>query len=106
MDAHLLSRALNRRPDGATRDFREMGRATQRSIEILELIAQASGKWTHAQIARELAIPKSTLTDLLRDLVARGYLELNDNGEHLIGPSVLALSRSYLRRMDVVSRSR
>ena len=83
-----------------------MGRATQRSIEILELIAQASGRWTHAGIARELKIPKSTLTDLLRDLVTRHYLELNDLGEYLIGPSVLALSRSYLRRMDVVSRSR
>lgn len=83
-----------------------MGRATQRSIEILELIAQASGKWTHAQIARQLAIPKSTLTDLLRDLVNRNYLELGESGEYLIGPSVLTLSRSYLRRMDVVSRSR
>jgi DNA-binding IclR family transcriptional regulator len=83
-----------------------MGRATQRSIEILELIAQSNRKWTHAQIARELAIPKSTLTDLLRDLVQRNYLELSEIGEYLIGPGVLMLSRSYLRRMDVVSRSK
>jgi IclR family transcriptional regulator, acetate operon repressor len=83
-----------------------MGRATQRSIEILELIAEANRKWTHAQIARQLAIPKSTLTDLLRDLVQRSYLEVDAAGEYLIGPSVLMLSRSYLRRMDVVSRSK
>jgi DNA-binding IclR family transcriptional regulator len=83
-----------------------MGRATQRAIDILELLAQDEGTWSHAEIARQLVIPKSTLTDLLRDLVQRQYLELNRNAEYLIGPRVLVISRSYLRRMDVVSRSK
>lgn len=83
-----------------------MGRATQRSIEILELVAQVTGRWSHAEIARRLDIPKSSLTDLLRDLVLRQYLELGPGGEYLIGPSVLILSRAYFKRMDVVTRSK
>lgn len=83
-----------------------MGRATQRSIEILELIATSDTKLTHAAIARDLNIPKSTLTDILRDLVAQQYLELDDAGKYLMGSRVLLLSRSYLTRMDLVSRSR
>ena len=83
-----------------------MGRATQRSIEILELIAQRKGNWTHAEIARQLGIPKSTLTDLLRDLVRQQYLELDRGAEYCIGPRVLVLSRAYLGRIDLVARSR
>lgn len=83
-----------------------MGRATQRSIEILELVAQKKGAWSHAEIARQLGIPKSTLTGLLRDLVRQQYLELDGDAFYSIGPRVLILSRAYLGRMDVVSRSK
>ena len=83
-----------------------MGRATQRAIEILELLATQTGRWTHAEIARRLAIPKSTLTDLLRDLTAQEYLEIGPGGDFLVGPQVLLLSRAYMARLNVVSFAR
>ena len=82
-----------------------MGRATQRSLDILELIANEQKGMPHAEIARRLNIPKSTLTDLLRDLVARNYLELDNAGCYLIGPGTLSISRAYLNRVDIVNRS-
>src|SRR5437667_11220187 len=70
-----------------------MGKATQRAIDILELLAHDDGKWSHAEIARRLDIPKSTLTDLLRDLVQRQYLELDSGAAlYLLGQRVLTLS--------------
>ncbi len=80
-----------------------MGRAIQRVVDILEFIASGHEGRSHADISRELGIPKSTLTDLLRDLVDRQYLDARKDGTYLIGPGSLVISRAYLRRLDAVS---
>lgn len=80
-----------------------MGRAIQRVVDILEFVAAAQDGRTHSDLAKGLGIPKSSLTDLLKDLVDRHYLEVRRDGVYLIGPGSLSISRSYLKRLDAVS---
>lgn len=80
-----------------------MGRAIQRVVDILEFVAGARDGRTHADLSRGLGIPKSTLTDLLKDLVHRQYLDVQRDGTYLIGPGSLVISRAYLRRLNAVS---
>lgn len=61
-----------------------------RVLDILELLAERPVALSHAQIGAALDIPKSSLTGLLRTMVARGYAEAEDGGYRL-GPRVAAL---------------
>lgn len=49
-------------------------KSADRVFDVLELVAPHPHGLTHAQIAQTLDIPKGSLTQLLRNLVARGYL--------------------------------
>jgi IclR family acetate operon transcriptional repressor len=78
-------------------------KSADRALDILECVAAAPSGFSHADIARSLGIPKSSLTRLLRSLVARRYLELAaDTALFTIGPQVLPLGRAYLGRLDPV----
>jgi DNA-binding IclR family transcriptional regulator len=78
-------------------------KSATRTLDILECVAAAEAGLSHADIARALDIPKSSLTRLLRSLAARRYLALEpDAGRFTIGPQVLPLSRAYLARLDPV----
>lgn len=50
-------------------------KSAARVLDILELLASSGRAMTHAEIGRRTAIPKSSLTQLLRNLAERGYVE-------------------------------
>ena len=80
-----------------------MTKSALRVLDILEFIAEQRHGSTHTHIAQSLRIPKSSLTALLRDLVSRGYLELDaDTGRYGIGAHALTLSQAYLRNLNLV----
>jgi DNA-binding IclR family transcriptional regulator len=84
-------------------DSASMVKSATRTLDILECVAASRRGLSHADIARSLGIPKSSLTRLLRSLVIRRYLELDPEAAlFTIGPWVLPLSRAYLERLDPV----
>lgn len=60
----------------ADRDAGEQGavKSATRALDLLEYLGRWGAQKTHAEMAEELGIPKSSLTQLLKTLVNRGYL--------------------------------
>lgn len=80
-----------------------MGRSTYRAFEILEIIGTSHKGFKHGQIAQKLDIPKSTLTKIIKDLMSKGYVELDEEAKtYTIGPQILVLARAYLAHLDIV----
>ncbi|WCT72857.1 IclR family transcriptional regulator [Sphingomonas naphthae] len=74
-------------------------KSADRVLDLLELLARADQPLSHADIAARLAIPKSSLTPLLRNLARRGYLEIAPDGRnHRLGPALATLARAAGRR--------
>jgi DNA-binding IclR family transcriptional regulator len=63
-------------------------KSASRTLDLLESFAKASQPLSHAELALRTAIPKSSLTELLRTLQARDYVEaLGDGGPFRLGPA-------------------
>lgn len=71
-----------------------------RALDVLELLAERPQPLAHGDIARALGMPKSSLTELLATLEARGYVAVQA-GQYRLGPALLALAGTLLRRTDV-----
>lgn len=71
--------------------------SVERALSILELVAQDARGLSHSDISRQLSIPKSTTTYLLRTLEQRSYLRKNeDSGRYQIGIKVLGLGQHVI----------
>lgn len=83
-------------------DGRRVVPALARGLELLETLAGSPEPRTGAELARSLGLPRSTVHDLLRSLVALGYAREVDRQLHAfaLGPAVLALGHSYLATID------
>lgn len=76
--------------------------AVERALAMLEAVAQESEGLSNADISRKLKIPKSSASYILRTLVARGYLNRDDDtGKYRVGLKILSLSRGALSGLDV-----
>ncbi|WP_270933145.1 IclR family transcriptional regulator [Falsiroseomonas oryzae] len=71
-----------------------------RALDVLELLAAEPQPPTHGEMARHLAMPKSSLTELLATLERRGYVTA-EGGRYRLGPALLALAGTLIRRTDV-----
>src|SRR5258708_34942238 len=68
-------------------------KSADRVLDLLELLARAGRDMSHSDISETLAIPKSSLTQLLKNLQARGYVETTPNGRgYRLGAALLSLS--------------
>ena len=80
-----------------------MVKSALRIVDILEFVAGTASGASHAEIAAGLAIPKSSLSGLLGDLRATGYLDFNPRSRmYIIGPEVLHLATAFNRQFDLV----
>ncbi|MGH3415887.1 MAG: IclR family transcriptional regulator [Actinocrinis sp.] len=78
-------------------------KSADRTVELLELLANHNEPLTLSEIHRELAYPKSSLFVLLRTLVARGWVETDRRGTgYSIGVRALLVGTSYLDRDPVI----
>lgn len=67
-------------------------KSASRTLDLLETLARASHALTHSELSLRTAIPKSSLTQLLRTLESRHYVEsLAPNGPFRIGRAALDL---------------
>ncbi len=78
-------------------------KSATRVLDLMEYLARWGRACTHAEIADALAIPKSSLTQLLRTLVQRGYLTYSAaDKSYTLGPTVATLARRQGESRDIV----
>ena len=76
----------------------------ERALAILEIVERTPGGLRHAEISRQMAIPKSTCSYIMTRLEQRGYLLRDENnGRYKIGLSAVALAHGALREIGVRS---
>lgn len=79
-------------------------KSADRVLDLFELLARSGDRMSHTDIAGALQIPKSSLTQLLKNLIARGYVEASPSGRgYHLGASLLNLSKNAGLIWDLVS---
>jgi DNA-binding IclR family transcriptional regulator len=76
-------------------------KSAYRTVEVLELLADAPGRLTLAQLQRRLGVPKSSLHGLLQTLVMRGWVDERGGG-YGVGLRALRVGAAYLDRDPMV----
>lgn len=72
-----------------------------RALSFLELVSTSNEPPTVKQVATALDVNLTTSYHLLRTLVARGYLERDDDGRLRLGGAVGTLAHAYLNGLNV-----
>jgi DNA-binding IclR family transcriptional regulator len=76
--------------------------AVERTMAILEAIAERESGMTNSEISRKLEIPKSTASYILRTLEQCGYLRREpETGQYRLGIKILSLSRGVQIGRDI-----
>jgi DNA-binding IclR family transcriptional regulator len=82
-------------------------KSADRVLDVLELLSRRSKPMSHTDIALALGIPKSSLTQLLRNLTGRDYLAyVPGPNSYALGPSFFALLRQGREGFDIVATAR
>lgn len=85
-------------------DAKAAVKSADRVLDLFELLAHAGREMSHSDISEVLHIPKSSLTQLLRNLIARGYVDVTPNGRgYRLGATLLGLSQSAGHVRDLVT---
>jgi IclR family transcriptional regulator, KDG regulon repressor len=85
-----------------TRQIESPSTAAERTLLILEAVAQREGGMSNADFSRKLKIPKSSASYILRTLEQHGYLRRDrEDGTYRLGMKVLSLSRAALSGVDI-----
>jgi len=80
-----------------------VSRSVDRAIEIVALLAEAGRPLAAGEIARRLAIPRSTTYEILRTLTAAGCLEpADDPSLYRVGLRVYLFGLAYRRQRDLL----
>lgn len=74
-------------------------KSADRVLDLLELLAVSGRLMSHTEIADSLGIPKSSLSQLLKNLVARGYVESDGRGFRLGQAFLRVAGASSIARM-------
>lgn len=81
-------------------------KSADRVLDLFELLAHAGREMAHSDISEMLQIPKSSLTQLLKTLIARGYVETTPDGRgYRLGDTLLSLSESVGQSRDLASHA-
>ena len=80
-----------------------MVKSADRSLQILEFIADNKEGLSHKDLSQSLNIPGSSLSALLSTLVSREYLSFDSvSRRYKVGPEILHLAGRYLASSDIV----
>jgi len=76
--------------------------SVERALTVLELLAEKRQGMTASDLSRRARIPKSSLSYLLRTLVARGYVRRDaETNQHTLGIRMLSLSGQAMQGMEL-----
>jgi len=79
-------------------------KSATRVLDLFEFLGRWDTERTHTEIADELGIPKSSLTQLLKTLVRRGYLNYVPASKgYTLGPAIAALAKRSHEGQDLIS---
>lgn len=79
-------------------------KSATRVLDLFEFLARWDSEKTHAEIAEELGIPKSSLTKLLQTLLQRGYLAYVPASKgYALGPAIGRLSKRASEGGDLIA---
>jgi DNA-binding IclR family transcriptional regulator len=82
-------------------------KSAHRVIEIIELLATARTGRTFSQLLEVLGYPRSSLHALIRTLVARRWVELDESGHrYRLAIRMWELGQSYVRAVDLAACAR
>ncbi|MFI8412000.1 IclR family transcriptional regulator [Paeniglutamicibacter gangotriensis] len=79
-----------------------MSTSVVRAMRILELLSGAAKPMTLTCISEELSIPKSTTHSILKALVGRGFLGIDEYQNYAVGLKAFEVGSSHLRSTNAV----
>ncbi|MBX9457949.1 MAG: IclR family transcriptional regulator [Rhizobium sp.] len=77
--------------------------AVEKASQVLDIVAAAKRYPTISELARETALPKSTVHGLCTTLVHLGLLIRRPDQTYLLGPHILKWSNAFDRQTDVAT---
>jgi DNA-binding IclR family transcriptional regulator len=78
-------------------------KSADRVLDLFELLARRSDGLSHQEIAEALEIPKSSLTQLLKTVINRGYISYSPDDKHYhLGDRFTSMARQVSRTQDLV----
>ena len=77
-------------------------RSVSRALAILNLLARNGRPMSLAEIARNLALPKSSVLSLLRALAGSEFAAIDEHGRYAVGLRSFEVGAAYLRSMTPV----
>ena len=87
-------------------DSRVTVKSADRVLTLFELLGRWGREMSHAEIADIMGIPKSSLSQLLRNLVGRGWLAYSaDTKSYGLGAAIIDIARGAAQTHDVVGLS-
>ena len=79
-------------------------KSADRVLDLLELLADWESGMGHTEMAAALEIPKSSLSQLLKNLIARGYVDYEGNSRlYRLGQSFLNLPQRATRTPNLIA---
>lgn len=83
-------------------DAQKTVKSADRVLTLFELLGRWGREMSHTELADALGIPKSSLTQLLKNLVVRGWLSFSPASKgYSLGPAVAALARRSMQVRDL-----
>jgi DNA-binding IclR family transcriptional regulator len=87
-------------------DLSSAVKSADRVLDLFELLARRSGGLSHQEIAEALEIPKSSLTQLLKTVIIRGYVSYSSSDKHYhLGDRFTSIVRQISRPLDLVTQA-
>jgi len=91
--------------DGALQAVFQPVKSADRALDVLEALASAPNRRSLGDLARTLAIPKSSLSGILRTMMRRGWVATDETGTRFgLGLRALQVGASYVDGDEVVAR--
>lgn len=92
---------------GAAKAPRGTVKSADRVLTLFEFLGRWDREISHAEIAEMLGIPKSSLTQLLKNLVSRGWLAYSASTKgYFLGEAITKLARGAIKRGDLAGLAR
>jgi DNA-binding IclR family transcriptional regulator len=89
-----------------TIETRSAVKSADRILEIFEILAQRGEGLSHQALADALGIPKSSLTQLLKTALARGFVSYaSSDRRYRLGERLFSIARSAAHNQDLIALS-
>ena len=80
-------------------------KSADRTLDVLEALASSTSRVSLADLARDLGIPKSSLHGILRTLVQRRWVDVDETGLRFgLGVRALLVGASFIESDDVIAQ--